>query len=329
MCTHQAFLGGFKHLGNIPPPEIPEVIKWNYIMQGVGITSFTPPKLAVGLLILRVIDRKSIGWRHYSIWALMVFVFLLNALATIFTYVQCNPTEALWDRRLMATAKCWNPNVQKNFSLFQACESNPSSLFEYARQVFFLVLVLTDPETAGNVFADVVLAVMPITVIAGLRMPMQRRVALCILLGLGLLAAVAGSVKATYLASLTERSDITCKSSLMSPFRPGNRQLTATLAGETYNLVVWSGAENFVVIVCGSVPPLKPFYDKYISDNRLFTFASAWSKSGSNASTSRDYLKRSSPSAMESGRGNYYSKNSIKVGTSVSVSSSYADKESL
>ena len=33
--------------------------------------------------------------------------------------------------------------------------------------------------------------------------------------------------------------------------------------GETYNLYVWSGAELFVIILCGSVPPTKPVYDRY------------------------------------------------------------------
>lgn len=52
----------------------------------------------------------------------------------------------------------------------------------------------------------------------------------------------------TYLGSLTARSDITW---------------------ETYNLVVWSGAETFVIIICGSVPPLKTLWSKYVSKSTL------------------------------------------------------------
>lgn len=34
--------------------------------------------------------------------------------------------------------------------------------------------------------------------------------------------------------------------------------------GETYDLYVWSASELFVIIVCGSVPPIKPVYDYLI-----------------------------------------------------------------
>ncbi|KAF2468993.1 uncharacterized protein BDR25DRAFT_315495 [Lindgomyces ingoldianus] len=134
-------------------------------------------------------------------------------------------------------SKCWDPNVQKNFSIFQG---------------------------SINVTADVILGLLPSSLIATLNMPSRRRIALCILMGLGLFAAAVGIVKITYLASLTARSDITW---------------------DTYDLVVWSGAENFVVLACGSILPMKPLYDRFISDNRLFSWATG-------KSTTHSYLAR-------------------------------------
>lgn len=29
-----------------------------------------------------------------------------------------------------------------------------------------------------------------------------------------------------------------------------------------YDLILWSGTENFVVLFCGSIPPLKPLWDR-------------------------------------------------------------------
>ena len=55
-------------------------------------------------------------------------------------------------------------------------------------------------------------------------------------------AAVAGIIKTTKLANLGERSDLTW---------------------EMYELIIWSGTENFVVLFCGSVPPLKPLFDRF------------------------------------------------------------------
>ena len=48
--------------------------------------------------------------------------------------------------------------------------------------------------------------------------------------------------------------------------------------GATYELVVWSGAEDFVIIVCGSIPALKPFWDHYVKRQR--TLAGSRSASG-------------------------------------------------
>ncbi|KAI9644383.1 hypothetical protein NHQ30_007740 [Ciborinia camelliae] len=43
---------------------------------------------------------------------------------------------------------------------------------------------------------------------------------------------------------------------------------------DTYNLVMWSGAENFVVLVCGSVPALKTLYDRYFTTPKGYNFSS-------------------------------------------------------
>ena len=76
-------------------------------------------------------------------------------------------------------------------------------------------------------------------------------------------AAVAGIVKANYLGGLTSHSDLTCKSN-----PPIQSFIFISSLGETYNLAVWSGAEIFVTIVCGSMPPLKPLWDHYVTKQR-------------------------------------------------------------
>jgi hypothetical protein len=47
--------------------------------------------------------------------------------------------------------------------------------------------------------------------------------------------------------------------------------------GETYNLFVWSGAELFVIIVCGSVPPIKPLYDRAFGKKRRAGYTQQYS----------------------------------------------------
>ena len=38
-------------------------------------------------------------------------------------------------------------------------------------------------------------------------------------------------------------------------------------AGETYNLYAWSASELFVIMICGSIPPIKPLYD-FVFDSK-------------------------------------------------------------
>ena len=95
-----------------------------------------------------------------------------------------------------------------------------------------------------NILTDAVLAFIPASLIYNLHMELKKRVNLCILLGLGVIAAICGIVKTTFLPSLGGHADITWN---------------------TYNLIVWAGSELFVLVFCGSVPPLKPLWDRYIS----------------------------------------------------------------
>ena len=142
---------------DIDPTKISEVIKVNYIMQAVGLSSFSFGKAAVGCLILRLLGPEQ-KWSRIAIWVTICMTFLLNLLNTIFTFVQCDPPRALWEP--MIPKKCWDPTVQPHFALFVAAE---------------------------NILADVVLALLPITFLWQLNMSRRKRVNLSILLALGLL----------------------------------------------------------------------------------------------------------------------------------------------
>ncbi|KAM3071006.1 hypothetical protein ACMFMG_009912 [Clarireedia jacksonii] len=215
LMAKQWSLGGFRHLHYLTMEESLRVAKLNYILQVIIVFSYITGKAAVGFLVLRVIGRDSFVWRKWAVYTVIGATAIINGLDCIFTYVQCSPPRALWDPSI--PHKCWDPSVQSRFAIFTASE---------------------------NCAADVVLAIVPATVIYGLNMEMKKRINLCILLGLGLIAAICCIVKTTYVGSLNAHSDLTWK---------------------TYDLLVWSGSELFVIIVCGSIPPLKPFWDKYVT----------------------------------------------------------------
>ena len=64
---------------------------------------------------------------------------------------------------------------------------------------------------------DIVLAILPVTIFYKLRMSLKRRIGLCILLCLGLIAAICGAIKTKFLAGLNARSDLTCNLLLARP----------------------------------------------------------------------------------------------------------------
>ncbi|MCJ1417509.1 hypothetical protein MMC32_003853 [Xylographa parallela] len=103
-------------------------------------------------------------------------------------------------------------------------------------------VIMTDVtifSSSWNVFIDFCLALIPITLFWNLNMSIQKRVALCVLMSGGILAGICGAVKTSKLHE-TDDLDVTWA---------------------TYDLLLWNAAETFLVILCGSLPTLKPIYD--------------------------------------------------------------------
>ncbi|MCJ1242692.1 hypothetical protein MMC14_010701 [Varicellaria rhodocarpa] len=69
-----------------------------------------------------------------------------------------------------------------------------------------------------------------------LNMDVKKKIGICFLMGMGLLAGICGAIKTSKLPETT-RSDYTWA---------------------TYDLTLWSGAETFLIVVCGCIPTLKP-----------------------------------------------------------------------
>ena len=95
--TKYALIGGTKHLYYLESQEVTEILKWNYVLQCWGILAFTPAKISVGLLINRIM-RPFRGWRFWVLIVSLTLLTVFNVLNSIFTYVQCNPAQALWQR---------------------------------------------------------------------------------------------------------------------------------------------------------------------------------------------------------------------------------------
>lgn len=77
-------------------------------------------------------------------------------------------------------------------------------------------------------------------------------------------AALFSGIKVRYIVDLTSRSDFTCKFVKHSPVI-GTLSEKSTHAGSAYDIQMWTGAEAFVMIFCGNIPPLQPLWDRYVT----------------------------------------------------------------
>ncbi|KAI1299023.1 hypothetical protein F5Y03DRAFT_253870 [Xylaria venustula] len=172
--------GGTRHSYYLSDEQVIYVTKLNWIAQPFGIIALATGKIAVGLLLLRVIASTS-RWRRVTICFLMASTFISNVLAVVLTFAQCKDPAALWDPSVHAITSCWDPRVQSGFSTFTG---------------------------SLNSAVDILFSLIPTTVIWKLQISAKRRLGLVILLSGGVLSGISAAIKTNQLVSLTARSDL-------------------------------------------------------------------------------------------------------------------------
>ena len=115
--TYLASIGGCRHLYYLSPSQALEAVKYNWIAQVFGITVFATGKIAVALLILRIIGPKTF-WRKWILWAVIVSAVVINLIGIILEFVQCDPPRALWTPGI--PSHCWGPEVEQHYAIFNS-----------------------------------------------------------------------------------------------------------------------------------------------------------------------------------------------------------------
>jgi hypothetical protein len=139
------------------PTHTHSLLKLNWIAQPLAIFCLGSAKISVAFLITRLLNRTSV-WRRWSLYITSALTAINTCLMIIFTFAQCEKPAALWDDELRPSVKCWDPSIQSNFSIYGASM--------HAAMDFFLALL-------------------PITLVWGLKTSLRKRLALCGLLGCG------------------------------------------------------------------------------------------------------------------------------------------------
>jgi len=110
--------GGGRHLYYLKPGEIEYATKVTWIENPLGIMCLGVAKISVAFLMLRLIG-PAIVWRKWCLYLSIILTFIIGSLASILTFVQCNPPRALRKAPSQVPgAKRWNPKVQSDFATF-------------------------------------------------------------------------------------------------------------------------------------------------------------------------------------------------------------------
>lgn len=208
LWTVLAVNNGCKHIYYLDSSELVPALRLSWITQTFAIAAVATGKISVAFLILRIMGKST--WRRRLLYFCIVSNSIFCSLAIIFTFVQCKPVEGLWDSSVKA--ECWKPKSQSSFSVF-----------------------------AGSwlAFTDAFLALLPISIIRALNIPIRKKIGLCTILGLGIFAAICAAIKTSELPKLDARGDF---------------------LWETVPLWIWTSSEMNSIIWAACIPTLRPLF---------------------------------------------------------------------
>lgn len=208
-----------RHVHCLSPQSVISMLEFSAISEALNVIGIGTVKISVCLTLLRVVER---GRRRISqlLWCLLVFVAVTHLALAMLFFLHCRPLAALW-----------NPQVHGS------CLSTHTTVL--AGYIGFAIDVITDLVCAG----------IPILVIHRLQMNFRTKVALCVLMGLGVFTAGCAVAKA-----------ITLKGVFADDYTWGFTK-PAT----------WAAVEQFVGIIIASIPALRPLFSSFFDNSRSWS----------------------------------------------------------
>ena len=201
-----------KHVSCLPSQSVISMLEFSAISEALNVIGIGVVKISVCLTLLRVVERARRRISHF-LWSLFVSVAVTHLALAMLFFLHCRPLAALW-----------NPQVHGS------CLSTHTTVL--AGYVGFAIDVVT----------DLMCACLPILVIHRLQMTFRTKVALCVLMGLGVFTAGCAVVKAITLKVVFADDYIW---GFMKP-------------------ATWAAGEQFVGIIIASIPALRPLFSSFL-----------------------------------------------------------------
>ncbi|KAJ5590565.1 hypothetical protein N7450_004537 [Penicillium hetheringtonii] len=169
-----------RHVFAIEDQElIPPALKLVYISYVIIIISCVASKTSFAFTLMRIVTKT---WMKALLWVIIVTMNAIMWLCAICYLAQCSPAAALWNVKLMATAKCWPTNV-------------------------FETIALTAGAYSGCM--DFILALLPWMVLWNLEMKKREKAGIALAMSMGVFAAVTAFIKTSKLVNVSQVQDFT------------------------------------------------------------------------------------------------------------------------
>jgi hypothetical protein len=99
---------------------VPTATFWALFTDAWAFLSVTLPKIAVGILLIRIFRPRA--WLKATIMSTVLGLFAVCIGGFIICFVQCNPVAGQWNPYKYPKTKCWPRNVQIKYALVGSCK---------------------------------------------------------------------------------------------------------------------------------------------------------------------------------------------------------------
>ncbi|POS69742.1 hypothetical protein DHEL01_v211863 [Diaporthe helianthi] len=203
------------HVEHVPEDQRPKALVFKWAGQIAYIVVSTLVKFVVGIFLLRLCVNN--GWQRITIRVLLVLVGLFNIFYVFVAAFQCQPVPFYWWR------------YAQDAPITGTCNGRTLATIP----TYFAVLL--------GIAGDLILALLPITLIKNAKLDKKTKISVICVLSLGSLASVATIARIPYAQQLLSNPDYLYNFS---------------------DLAIWSIVECGIAITASSLATLRPLFVK-------------------------------------------------------------------
>ncbi|KAI4638641.1 hypothetical protein J4E93_009942 [Alternaria ventricosa] len=232
-----------KHTPDIPNEDLTPMLKANLATRLLYVVAICLVKFSILVFYHRLDPRRPTRWIVYFLMAWVAALSIVTFFVLLFV---CTPPSLFWDPagQALHPEKCLKQDTQ---------------------QVFFNI------NGIMNIVQDFAIYILPMHIVWKLQMPRGQKMALCALLGVGLVAVAAGCVRFYYVLFLSDEADIWY------------------YMADSLN---WCSIEIYAAIICSSASTFKVLIKTYLP--RVWSSAGSHDKASGTprAQSDRSYSSR-------------------------------------